>query len=55
MGRHEVIFRFDNEEIFVTHNALSRDIFGEGVKLSRFLHQKKPGLYSVEDLLKEEN
>ena len=55
VGRHEVIFSFDNEEIFVTHNALSRDIFGEGIRLSHFLHQKKPGLYSVEDLLKEEN
>ena len=55
VGRHEVIFRFDNEEILVTHNALSRDIFGEGARLSHILCQKKPGFYSVEDLLKEDN
>ena len=55
VGRHEVIFGFDNEEILVTHNALSRDIFGEGARLSHILYQKKPGLYSVEDLLKEDN
>ena len=55
VGRHEVIFRFDNEEILVTHNALSRDIFGEGARLSHILRQKKPGFYSVEHLLKEDN
>ena len=55
VGRHEVIFGFDNEEIHVTHNALSRDIFGEGARLSHILYQKKPGLYTVEDLLKEDN
>jgi len=55
VGRHEVKFGFDNEEIFITHNALSRDIFGEGARLSRILYQKKPGLYAVEDLLREDN
>tara|TARA_B100000035_G_scaffold106955_1_gene90747 strand:+ start:1388 stop:2149 length:762 start_codon:yes stop_codon:yes gene_type:complete len=55
VGRHEVIFEFDNEEILVAHNALSRDIFGEGIRLCNSLYQKKPGLYSVEDLLKEDN
>ena len=55
VGRHEVIFGFDKEEILVTHNALSRDIFGEGARLSHILLQKKPGFYTVEDLLKEDN
>ena len=55
VGRHEVIFGFDNEEILVTHNALSRDIFGEGARLSHILCQKKSGFYTVEDLLKEDN
>ena len=55
VGRHEVIFGFDNEEILVTHNALSRDIFGEGARLSHILRQKKPGFYTVDDLLKENN
>ena len=55
VGKHEVVFKYDNEEILVAHNALSRDIFGEGIRLSHYLHQKKSGLYSVEDLLKEDN
>ena len=55
VGRHEVVFGFDNEEILVTHNALSRDIFGEGARLSHILRQKEPGFYTVEDLLKEDN
>ena len=55
VGRHKVIFGFENEEILVTHNALSRDIFGEGARLSHILFQKKPGFYTVEDLLKEDN
>ena len=55
VGRHEVKFGFDNEEILITHNALSRDIFGEGARLSHILYQKKPGFYAVEDLLKEDN
>ena len=52
---NKVIFGFDNEEILVTHNALSRDIFGEGASLSHILRQKKPGFDTVEDLLKEDN
>ena len=55
VGKHEVIFGFDNEEILVTHNALSRDIFGEGARLSHILLRKKPGFYTVEDLLTEDN
>ena len=55
MGKHEVIFGFDNEEFLVTHNALNRDIFGEGARLSHILCKKKPGLYTVEDLLTEDN
>ena len=55
VGRHEVVFGFDNEEILVTHNALSREIFGEGARLSHILRKKKSGFYSVEDLLEEDN
>ena len=55
IGKHEVIFNFGKEEILVSHNALSRDIFGEGAKLSIFLKSKSPSIYSMEDFLEEEN
>ena len=55
IGKHEVIFNFGKEEILVSHNALSRDIFGEGAKLSIFLKSKNPAIYSMEDFLEEEN
>lgn len=55
VGKHEVIFNFQKEEILVSHNALSRDIFGEGARLSIFLRSKKPSIYLMEDFLEEEN
>ena len=52
VGKHEVIFTIKNEEFIVSHNALSRDIFGEGIKLALSLKDKNPGIYSMSDLLK---
>ena len=52
VGKHEVIFTIKNEEYLVSHNALSRDIFGEGINLALSLKDKNPGIYSMADLLK---
>ena len=52
VGKHEIIFSIKNEEYTVSHNALSRDIFGEGINLALSLKDKKPGIYSMADLLK---
>ncbi len=52
VGKHEVIFIIKNEEYIVSHNALSRDIFGEGINLALSLKDKNPGIYSMADLLK---
>lgn len=52
VGKHEVIFTIKNEEYIVSHNALSRDIFGEGINLALSLKDKNPGIYSMADLLK---
>tara|TARA_B100000674_G_scaffold170677_1_gene137836 strand:+ start:33 stop:821 length:789 start_codon:yes stop_codon:yes gene_type:complete len=52
VGKHEVIFTFKNEEFIVSHNALSRDIFGEGINLAISVKDKNPGIYSMADLLK---
>ena len=52
VGKHEIIFTIYNEEFTVSHNALSRDIFGEGVNLALSIRDKIPGIYSMTDLLK---
>lgn len=52
VGKHEVFFIIKNEEYIVSHNALSRDIFGEGINLALSLKDKNPGIYSMADLLK---
>tara|TARA_B100000035_G_C20997116_1_gene553070 strand:- start:251 stop:1030 length:780 start_codon:yes stop_codon:yes gene_type:complete len=51
VGKHEVIFKIKNEEFSVSHNALSRDIFGEGISLASHIIDKKSGIYSVSDLI----
>lgn len=47
IGEHQVIFGWGNEQIKLTHQALSRDVFAEGaLEAATFLIDKKPGLYS---------
>ncbi|MBY0371507.1 4-hydroxy-tetrahydrodipicolinate reductase [bacterium] len=52
VGTHTVRFIADGEEITLTHRATDRRIFARGALLAaRFLlQQKKPGLYSFEDV-----
>ena len=51
VGKHEVIFRLKNEEFSVSHNALNRDIFGQGISLASEILDKEPGIYSMTELL----
>ncbi len=53
VGKHEVIFRLKNEEFSVSHNALNRDIFGQGISLASEILDKEPGIYSMTELLEE--
>ena len=53
VGKHEVIFRLKNEEFSVSHNALNRDIFGQGISLAEYIMDKKPGIYSMTSLLED--
>ena len=47
IGEHQVIFEYGNEQIKLTHQAHSRDIFAQGaLAAAAFLIDKKPGLYS---------
>lgn len=51
-GDHTVIFAGNDEIIELRHTAISRDIFGVGaLKAAVFLYDKKPGFYSMRDLL----
>ncbi|MCL2575943.1 MAG: 4-hydroxy-tetrahydrodipicolinate reductase [Defluviitaleaceae bacterium] len=53
VGEHTVIFAGPDEVIEITHKAASREIFARGaLKAVRFMMDKKPGLYTMDDLLK---
>ncbi|GAA3022147.1 4-hydroxy-tetrahydrodipicolinate reductase [Tetragenococcus solitarius] len=52
-GEHAVLYAGKDEMIELKHTALSRRIFANGaLKAGEFLKDKKPGLYSMSDLLK---
>jgi aldose 1-epimerase len=49
-----VTYRFDEQgRIEITHTATSRQIFVNGaIQAAEFLHNRKPGMYGMSDLLK---
>jgi 4-hydroxy-tetrahydrodipicolinate reductase len=50
-GEHNVYFATDDEVVSLSHRALSRDAFARGaLRAVRFVADKTPGLYSMEDL-----
>ena len=52
VGDHTVIFAGNAERIELSHKAESRDIFARGaVKAALWAKDKKPGLYSMTDVL----
>jgi 4-hydroxy-tetrahydrodipicolinate reductase len=52
VGDHSVIFAGPGERITLTHNAEDRGIFARGaVRAALWAHGKKPGLYSMRDVL----
>jgi 4-hydroxy-tetrahydrodipicolinate reductase len=55
VGEHSVIFAGNDEIIEINHSAMSKDIFGTGaLRAARFLCKKAPGLYSMNDLIADE-
>lgn len=51
-GEHTVIFAGPGERIELIHRASSRETFAAGaVKAAKWLFGKKPGLYSMQDVL----
>ena len=54
IGEHTVYFFLNGERIELKHIASSRKIFSVGaLKAASWLHQKKVGLYTISDMLKE--
>ena len=52
VGEHSVIFAKNDEIIEIKHEALSRKIFSDGsVKAIAYLKEKKPGMYTMKDVL----
>ncbi len=53
-GTHEVHFLGDDQNITLKHEATNRNIFAYGaLKALDFLQNKGPGLYNMDDLVKE--
>ena len=51
-GDHSIMFASSTEVIELSHSALSRNVFADGaIKAAEFLMGKKPGLYTMKDLI----
>jgi len=51
-GKHEILFSTLGETLTLTHTAHSRDTFARGaLRAAQWLIAKKPGLYSMTDVL----
>ncbi len=54
VGEHEVIINTGTQTLTIKHEAQSRSLFAEGAMCAAaFLCGKEPGLYNMEDLIKE--
>ena len=54
VGEHEVIFAGNDEVIELSHHAASKEIFAVGaIKAAKFIHNKQPGFYNMDNLISE--
>lgn len=54
VGDHEVVFESEWDTFKLSHSAKTRDIFAKGALIgAKFAAAKTPGLYSMQDVLKE--
>ena len=52
IGKHEVLFSSGKEIITLNHEAFDRTLYSEGaITAAKWLNNKKPGLYSMRNLL----
>ncbi len=53
VGKHSVLFLGNDENFEITHTVSSRSIFASGaLKAATFIINQKPGLYSMNDIVK---
>jgi 4-hydroxy-tetrahydrodipicolinate reductase len=53
-GQHIVMFAGPDEVIEITHTAYSKKVFAQGaIKAARFIQNKEPGYYDMDDLIAE--
>ena len=54
IGEHSIFFTNENESIEIKHSAHLRSVFANGaIQAAKFIYNKKPGLYSMKDLIGE--
>lgn len=54
VGRHEIIFGMPNQTVRLTHESVSRAVFGRGAILAaKWMVGKKAGFFAMEDLMVE--
>ena len=54
VGTHEVMINAGTQVITLKHEALDRAMFAEGaISAANFLVKQQPGLYSMDDLVKQ--
>jgi len=52
VGEHSVLFAGYNEVVEISHSAASREVFATGaIRAAKYLLDKKPGMYSMNDML----
>ncbi|MBO5277848.1 MAG: 4-hydroxy-tetrahydrodipicolinate reductase [Clostridia bacterium] len=55
VGEHEVMFAGEDEIITITHSARSKKVFAVGaIRAAKFLKEKAPSIYDMQDLLTAE-
>jgi len=53
IGIHKTVFKSDDDEIILYHNAFNRKIFAMGaLESSQWIVQQKPGLYTYKDFMR---
>ena len=52
VGIHEVKISLDNDELIITHNAFIEKFCKRATKAIEWIVNQKPGLYSMQEILK---
>jgi 4-hydroxy-tetrahydrodipicolinate reductase len=52
IGEHTVLFAGPEENLTISHSAISRNVFARGaIRAAQFIYKKEPGMYSMQDLV----